>query len=324
MLRVEAGAVTSGPPEVVAREDTTGVVSKRFDFFMSEFEAELSAQERRVERFMRELEAARKTPSFQALGRYLDSTLDCDSEHAYQRVRKYFERTREVNSACRVSVHKFPVGLNGEIRKRYVVGHCKRCNEYAKVYGELPNSFVPLRATNGVKVVHQRTGTTILYPNGSVTHTFSLRGLFTREFWAALRDPHTELVSVHGTLPSWFASGRTLKLLRRVKNRRMRLPWGNLVFGDRSDPRNVEIELNSLLVKRITDSKARVRRLVVRHLLGKVLAYAEAVLRRFFDDVVTLLGMGASSVRARNTLSSRMGELPANSRLNGPPVPAFG
>lgn len=309
------------PPAVVASKGNTSPIKRYYSF--DDWQASIEAEDRRIEQFKRELEAARKSPSFWATGRYADSLLGLDVDTACVRFRKYCERTREVNSSARLSIHGFPLGLNGELRKRYVPGHCQQCDRYKQTYGEIPDSYVPAGCTSGLKVVRTRTCSLNLYPGGVTVSTTSLRGLFPREFWAALRDPHVELVSVHGTLPTWFASGRTLKLLRRIKNRRMRLPWGCLVFGDRSDPKNVELELSPLLIRRVQGAKPAGKRRLLRDLLGKVRAYAETIISRLFGELVTRNARASSSVQAQNTLSGGMGGLPVNVGVKGPSSPDF-
>lgn len=102
------------------------------------------------------------------------------------------------------------------------------------------------------------------------------------------------------------------------------MPWGCLVFGDRSDPKNVELELSPLLVKRVQDGRATVRRRILRDLLGKVRAYAETIIGHLFEGLVTRNAGASSSVQAQVGVSPCMGCYPKISGGKEGSVPLSG
>jgi len=213
-----------------------------------------------------------------------DEQLD---DRQYEALRKWVSRLKETRSLCRVDVGQYglkrkrTVGLDVELQTR----HLKGDPVYLSYDDDL---YFPSKQRNRAKVF--KFGQTVwhVFPDKILIHS-NYAWSPAKALWRGLADPRLyRVVRLHAKLPqAMMYVPKQFKGLRIPISREGDPRFGYLVLGDRSDPRNLEIEFGPAQRNRLVAAKPKARKALLKRMLAIGLEFADVAIADLFKTALS-------------------------------------
>jgi len=278
------------------RNCCSGVPAKRGNSLVSS--QPRSQEQERASPFMEAkqvlLEIWRMDMLIKGLTRQVSDEYHLDNRQ-YEALRKWASRLVETRSLCRVDVGKYGLkkkttfGLQVELQSRHVKGD----PAYLSYTHDL---LFPSKQRNRAKVLKFGHSVWHIFPDNTLIH-WNYTWSPAKALWRGLADPQLyRIIRLHAKLPQ-----RAMPLPRQFKGRRVPISkagdpkFGWLVLGDRSDPRNIEIEFGQAQRNRLVATIPKARKALLKRMLTQSLEYADLEIANLFKNALangTRIGKG--------------------------------